>query len=219
MIRNYFIPDLFCCREIPPSIKFFFFVIFLPFLTACSSVHKEIKEHRMNYRSEFIQDPRSPLKEQDLSNLDFYPPSAKAQVQAVFRLTPDAEPFDMPTYSGITRSYRKWGEAVFQWEGDSTRLAIYQNLTFISNPAYSDYLFLPFKDETNGQTTYGGGRYLNVSKADTEDGKIVIDFNKSYNPWCAYSEGFNCPIPPAENHLTFSVSAGEKSYRGEVKQP
>lgn len=220
MIHNYFLPGHCRCLEFCPTTTTKILVIILyAIFTGCSSVPKETKEHRIIYKSEFIQDPRSPLKEEDLVNLDFYPPSVKARVNAIFRLTPDAEPFEMPTYSGITRSYRKWGEAIFKWERDSIKLAIYQNLTFLSNPAYSDYLFLPFKDVTNGLTTYGGGRYLNISKSDTEDCNLVIDFNKSYNPWCAYSEGFNCPIPPAENHLPFPVHAGEKGYRGEVKQP
>lgn len=193
------------------------FLVLTFFLTGCSSFTKEIKAHREHYKSDFLTDPRSPLKKEDLRNLDFYPPLEKARVTASFKLTPDAEPFEMPTYSGITRTYRKWGEANFLWNGDSTSLALYQNMTLFSNPLYADYLFLPFKDETNSVTTYGGGRYLNMSKADTEDGSIIIDFNKSYNPWCAYSDGFNCPIPPAENHLPFSIHAGERSYKGEIK--
>lgn len=193
----------------------FLFLIILFF--SCSVVRKEIQQHREVYKKEFLSDPRSPLTEADLSNLDFYPPISKARVDADFYLTPDAEPFDMLTYSGQKRSYKSWGKASFIWGKDSVQLVIYQNMTSSSNPLYKDYLFLPFKDETNGVTTYGGGRYLNMSKADTEDGKIIIDFNKSYNPWCAFSDGFNCPIPPAENHLPFPVEAGEKKYKGEVK--
>ena len=187
-------------------------------ITGCSSISKEIRQHREEYKHEFLTDPRSPLKEEDLEHLDFYSPSAKAHVIARFTLTPEAEPFEMPTYSGITRTYRKWGNAKFLWEKDSITLSLYQNLTLLSNPLYNDYLFLPFKDASNGVSTYGGGRYLNMSKADTEDGLITIDFNKSYNPWCAYSDGFNCPIPPRENHLLFSIYAGEKMYKGEVKR-
>lgn len=187
-------------------------------ITGCSSLSKEIREHRKEYRHEFLTDPRSPLKEEDLQHLDFYSPSGKARVNAKFTVTPEAEPFEMPTYSGITRAYRKWGNAKFLWENDSITLSLYQNLTLLSNPLYKDYLFLPFKDASNGVSTYGGGRYLNMSKADTEDGWITIDFNKSYNPWCAYSDGFNCPIPPVENHLPFSIYAGEKKYKGEVKR-
>jgi uncharacterized protein len=191
--------------------------IFLIIISSCSPIHKEIRAHRETYKNDFLHDPRSPLKEADFKNLDFYPPSASAKIEAGFKLTPDAEPFDLPTYSGITRSYRKYGEASFVWQGNNAKLSIYQNMTLISNPAYNDYLFLPFKDLTNSISTYGGGRYINISKADTEDGKVTIDFNKSYNPWCAFSEGFNCPIPPAENHLPFEVRAGERQYKGAVK--
>lgn len=193
-------------------------LFFTLIMAGCSSLSKEIREHREEYKHEFLTDPRSPLKEEDLEDLDFYSPSAKARVMANFTSTPLAEPFEMPTYSGITRTYRKYGNAKFLWENDSITLSLYQNLTLLSNPLYKDYLFLPFKDASNGVSTYGGGRYLNMSKADTEDGLITIDFNKSYNPWCAYSDGFNCPIPPGENHLPFSIHAGEKMYKGEVKR-
>ena len=197
--------------------KYNYIFIFVIFLTSCSSIHKEIRAHRQTYKQDFLKDPRSPLKESDLKHLNFYPPSADAKIEADFILTPDEKPFDLPTYSGITRSYRKYGEAKFLWKGQPAKLSIYQNMTHISNPVYSDYLFLPFKDLTNSVSTYGGGRYLNISKADTEDGKVTIDFNKSYNPWCAFSDGFNCPVPPVENHLPFEVQAGERQYKGEVK--
>lgn len=187
------------------------------YFTGCVSVKKEIALHRIQYKKDFLTDERSPLKEDDLAYLDFFPPASKARITASFMVTPDAEPFDLPTYSGITRSYRKYGEAVFFWDQRRDTLSLYQNMTLISNPAYKDYLFLPFKDQTNGLTTYGGGRYLNMSKADTEDGMITIDFNKAYNPWCAYSEGFNCPIPPRENHLSYPVDAGEKNFKGTVR--
>ena len=194
-----------------------YFIVYVFLIAGCSAVREDILAHRKEYKDDFLTDPRSPLKKEDLINLDFYKPISSARVVAKFTTTPKAEPFEMPTYSGVTRSYRKYGEARFLWDQDSVTLSIYQNLTLISNPLYNDYLFLPFKDETNGVTTYGGGRYLNMTKSDTEDGLITIDFNKSYNPWCAYSEGFNCPIPPRENHLSFPVNAGEKMYKGEIK--
>ncbi|MEO5905372.1 MAG: DUF1684 domain-containing protein [Saprospiraceae bacterium] len=195
--------------------KYFLFFCAL-FMLSCSTLKRDIEMHRIQYKSDFLTDERSPLKKEDLIHLDFYPPVADGKVKATFTLTPDAEPFDLPTYSGITRSYRKYGIATFNRENKEINLSLYQNMTLISNPAFKDYLFLPFKDETNGVTTYGGGRYLNMSKDDTADGIITIDFNKAYNPWCAYSDGFNCPIPPVENHLSFPVHAGEKSYKGEV---
>lgn len=177
-----------------------------------------MEEHRMQYKMDFLTNPRSPLTKDNLDDLDFFPASKGAVVKADVVRKPDAESFELPTYSGVTRTYRVWGIATFMWEGKPYTLHLYENMTLRTNPVYSDYLFLPFKDETNGVTTYGGGRYMNMSKKDTEDGRIRIDFNTCYNPWCAYSDGFNCPIPPVENHLPFEMQAGEKMYKGEYKQ-
>ncbi len=163
-------------------------------------------------------DERSPLDTVGVEGLAFFQPVKEARIEATFVLTPEAEPFELPTYSGITKTYRKFGVATFLWKSDTTTLALYESIRLMGNPMYKDYLFLPFKDETNSISTYGGGRYLNMSKADTEDGSILIDFNLCYNPWCAYSDGFNCPIPPLENHLPFAVEAGEKSYQGTYKK-
>src|SRR5687768_2530002 len=123
------------------SYRHLFFLLII-IISSCSSIHKEISAHRESYKKDFLNDPRSPLKAEDLKDLDFYPPIDEAKIEAVFTLTPDAEPFDLPTYSGITRSYRKYGEAAFTWQGDTAKLSIYQNMTLISNPAYKDYLFL-----------------------------------------------------------------------------
>ncbi len=196
-------------------IRLIVFCVFIIGLNSCSSpLTKEITEFRKEYFREFLSDPRSPLKEADLSKLDFYPASVNARVTASFEPTLDAQPFDMPTYSGLTRKYRKFGVATFSWDGQNATLSLYENLSLLTNPDFKDYLFLPFKDETNGVNTYGGGRYLNMSKADTDDKTITIDFNKCYNPYCAYSDGFNCPIPPRENNLPFEVNAGEKNFKG-----
>ncbi len=191
----------------------------IPFcLQACSAIRADVQEYRKTYEAGFVHNPRSPLDSSDIRYLDYFPPSRKAVINARFTQTPDAEPFEMPTYSGVTRTYRKYGVAQFSWENDLVSLALYENMTYLQNPLYKDYLFLPFKDGTNGEMTYGGGRYLNASKEDAADGWITIDFNQCYNPWCAYSDGFNCPIPPAENHLPFELRAGEKKYRGPYKE-
>ncbi|MFT4762129.1 MAG: hypothetical protein ACI9LN_004113, partial [Saprospiraceae bacterium] len=70
---------------------------------------------------------------------------------------------------------------------------------------------------TNSETTYGGGRYLDFKTTDIVDGKMTIDFNKTYNPWCHYSDGYNCPIPPKENHLEVEIVAGERNFGKEKK--
>ena len=76
---------------------------------------------------------------------------------------------------------------------------------------YRDYLFLPFLDATNGIETYGGGRYIDLTIP--ESNQITIDFNKSYNPYCAYNEKFSCPIVPRENYLSLKVNAGVKRFK------
>lgn len=187
-------------------------------LGSCSNIYKETLAHRKDYKEGFILDPRSPLTKENLGDLDFFKPTQAGKVEAVFKHTPEKAPFEMLTYSGVTRTYRKYGEAKFVMGGDSMSLSIYQNNSLLSNPMYEDYLFLPFKDMTNDVSTYGGGRYLNISKKDVDDGMVNIDFNKAYNPWCAFSDGFNCPIPPSENHLGIAIEAGEKKYKGPVKK-
>ncbi len=194
--------------------QYFFLVMGALFLNSCVSYNKSISNHRDAYKLEFVTDPRAPLDSSEIANLDFFPVNKLLKVDAVFVKTPQAEPFELPTYSGITKTYRKWGVATFVWEQESVTLSLYESMSLRNNPVYADYLFLPFKDETNGVTTYGGGRYLNMSKVEAEDGKLIIDFNLCYNPWCAYSDGYNCPIPPVENTLSFSVEAGERNYKG-----
>jgi len=78
---------------------------------------------------------------------------------------------------------------------------------------YRDYLFLPFKDATNGDSTYGGGRYIDIRMSEINNNTLTIDFNKAYNPYCAYSDGFNCPVPPLENHLEVALEAGERKFK------
>ena len=78
------------------------------------------------------------------------------------------------------------------------------------NPAYKNYIFLPFTDDSNGFETYGGGRYLDIDKPEDGVRKIVLDFNIAYNPYCAYSDAYSCPIPPRENNLSVKILAGAK---------
>lgn len=173
---------------------------------------KTIRKHRKHYKQEFLEDPRAPLNRKGIKKLRFYEPDTSYRVMSVFERDTMAEPFDMPTYSGITKPYVKYGTATFRLKDTTLQLAVYQSLRLIRMPQYRDYLFLPFKDATNGATTYGGGRYLDIQKSAIEDGKLLIDFNKSYNPWCAYSDGYNCPVPPLANHLPVAIEAGELDF-------
>ncbi len=176
-----------------------------------------IAAHRAHYKQEFITEKRSPLSAKDTAHLDFYPADISWKVTAAFTRTENAEPFEMPTYSGLTKKFVTYGTITFTVHGASYTLAIYRNLKLSADPAYKDHLFLPFKDATNTKGTYGGGRYIDLRESDIRDGQVTIDFNKAYNPWCAYSDGFNCPVPPRENHLRVAVEAGEKMFLGEKK--
>ena len=75
----------------------------------------------------------------------------------------------------------------------------------------ADYLFLPFTDLTSGVDTYGGGRY--IDQKIPEGNSIIIDFNQSYNPYCAYNPRYSCPIPPPENDLLIEIMAGVKDFK------
>lgn len=179
----------------------------------------EIYAHRQQYKNEFLSESHSPLTARDTGFLDFFPPDSKWRIPARTSLLLKSPAFDMRTYSGQTRLYRKYATLQFEWNGQVNTLNLYQNLTLIAkDSSYFDYLFLPFKDLTNGEETYGGGRYLDFRMRDIKDGVLILDFNKNYNPYCAYSDGYSCPIPPRENHLDFEVRAGEKVFRKEKSQ-
>ncbi len=178
---------------------------------------EQIENHRAAYKQDFLKNERSPLDSADLPNLRFFPADEKYRVTCTFERTPNEKPFEIPTSSGITKPFVKYGVLRFELDGKSLQLAVYQNLTLRNMPIYAQHLFLPFRDETNGETTYGGGRYLDLSIAEVEVEAPVLDFNRCYNPWCHYSDGFNCPIPPAENTLDIEINAGEAAWVGEKK--
>lgn len=172
-----------------------------------------INRHRDAYKADFLKGSNGPLKnEADLAALRFFAPDSTYRVVATVQRTTNAEPFDMPTYSGKTSPYVSYAVLSFTLNGQAGQLTVYRSLRLASNPQYRDYLFLPFKDATSGSATYGGGRYLDFRLGDIRDGKLLLDFNKAYNPYCAYSNGYSCPIPPASNRLAVAIHAGEMTY-------
>ena len=194
------------------AIIFFGSIFFTPSISTAQSHADDVKEYRSHYREKFINSRQGLLKESDLKYLRFYDPDSTYIVECTFRLTPDAKEFMMPTYSGLERPYIKYGILTFTLKGQKGELSLYQNLSLKDDPAFKDYLFIPFKDKTNGSETYGGGRYLEMRTGEIVNNKTFIDFNICYNPYCAYTEGFNCPIPPTENHLNMKIAVGEKIF-------
>jgi hypothetical protein len=182
-------------------------------IVKAQSYSGSLQKHRENYIHELIKD--GPLEFSDSSFVDFYPANESYLVKCKFVATKGGEPFEIPTSAGTTKTYTKFGEFRFKLNGKKQKLAVYRSLALLNHPIYKDYLFIPLKDKTNGVETYGGGRYLGLFMKDVAGEEIILDFNKAYNPYCAFSDGYSCPIPPQENHLNIRIEAGEKNFRGE----
>ena len=186
-----------------------FALLITSFGVAAQSYNNEIDKWRENYKQEFLKDEHSPLKTADTGFLRFYAVDDTYKVKAKFKLTPDSKPFDIETHSGKKKPYRRYGMLSFTVKGQDYTLEVYQGLQLIKKPELRDYLFIPFTDLTNNETTFGGGRYLDFKIGDIKKGILVLDFNKSYNPYCAFAEGYSCPIPPDANKLNIRIEAGE----------
>jgi hypothetical protein len=171
---------------------------------------------RKKYKEDFIREERSPLKAKDTGFIRFYPINSNYAVWAELSLTPNAPVFDMLTHSGKKQQYRQYAIATFKIKSKIYSLNIYQSLKLIAKEEMKDHLFLPFNDLTNYKSTFGGGRYIDLSVIDIRNNKILLDFNKCYNPYCAYKEGYSCPIPPSKNRLNTRIEAGEQLFAGKV---
>ncbi len=162
------------------------------------------------------KDPeKSPLPKEEIAAFpghEFYPVAARFVVKAKLKRSKKAESFKMKTTTNRLPEYVKYGEAHFLLNGKLQKLEIYQSVALMGKPEYRNHLFLPFTDDTNGEETYGGGRYLDL---EIPKGKtIIIDFNKAYNPYCAYNKKYSCPVPPIANRLDLPVPAGVKMPHG-----
>lgn len=188
-----------------------FTVLVAAFGSQAQTFTEETNQYRNHYKEEFLHSENSPLKAADLSYLQFYEPDSTYRVVAHFEKA-KGKSFEMPTYSGMNKTYVKYGVLKFKVNGRRQKLTVYRSLSLQQLAKYKDYLFVPFKDKTNGADTYGGGRYIDLKTTDLKEGTCVLDFNKAYNPYCAYSTGYNCPIPPLNNHLAIAVAAGEKNF-------
>ncbi|GAC1328312.1 MAG: DUF1684 domain-containing protein [Candidatus Dormibacteria bacterium] len=175
------------------------------------------------FRSErdrlFGEHPQSPIPAADLATfagLEYFPPSPTLRFECELRdpLAHEEVEIDSGGPDGVIR-YVRAGRLHFEVDGEECAL------TLFSIQGYGGGLFLPFRDATSGQTTYGGGRYLCDTIKNTDAGclevtpgsrRVVIDFNYAYNPSCAYNHRWACPLAPLENWLTVPIEGGEKSY-------
>lgn len=189
---------------------FVFCCLFIPAISNAQSYQEKILAHRETYKKEFLEDENSPLKKSDLKRLRFYNPDQSYQIQSNFTRINDTIGFDMMTHNGVIKKYYVYGFITFELKQIKHRLFIYQSEKLRTKKGFEDYLFIPFNDATNSVSTFGGGRYIDLKIGDLKDGTYLLDFNTCYNPYCAYKEGYACPIPPAENVLRIAIEAGEK---------
>ncbi len=148
--------------------------------------------------------------------LRFYPLSPEYQVLCTFEKASDSMYFPMPTSGTKAKMARKYGRLTFRLHDTTLHLVVYQLQFLLAKEETRDDLFVGFTDVTSAVDTYGAGRYIDCVTGDIHNGKMVLDFNKAYNPYCAYTTGYNCPIPPRENDLPVAILAGEKNYGKKV---
>lgn len=195
--------------------KLFTFLLISCFLvsSAQDKTAETSKEFQENLNLDYADKEKSPLTKEDLKSfksLDFFPISDKYIVEATFIRTKKEKVFKMKTSTDRLPEYVKYGELSFTIDGVACKLNVYQNIELIKKPGFDDYLFLPFSDLTSGKESYIGGRYVDLR---IQKGKLwTIDFNKAYNPYCAYNHKYSCPIVPLENDLNVEILAGVKKF-------
>ena len=176
-------------------------------LPASDAYIEALKLHRENQDVQF-QDPySSPLSDglrAAFTGLNYYPLDQAWCIAARWERNPEPQPIQMARSDGESSTFVVSGAAKFAYQGKVYRLTAYQVAA-----DEGELLFMPFRDATSGTETYGGGRYL---EAYSEGESVLIDFNKAYNPYCAYDPTrFVCPLPPEANNLPIAVTAGEKA--------
>ena len=144
----------------------------------------------------------------------FYSANETYSVSCKFEALRDTTVIHMKT-SGKTipvKDFIRYGKLIFSIHDTTLQLTVFQSVSLKENTQYKNYLFVPFTDITTGDETYGSGRYIDILTTDIVNNTAVLDFNKAYNPYCAYTTGYNCPVPPKENYLPVAIKAGEKTF-------
>ncbi len=171
------------------------------------------KESRLSgYRARrdqfFAQHHHSPLTPEQraaFTGLSYFPEREELAMELALDASGPGvgEEVLLETTDGQQKSFVRAGRIAFEHEGKPIALTVLRD-------GVRGSLFIPFRDANAGEETYAVGRYLEPRLR--PDGAIEVDFNYAYNPFCAYGEGWSCPIPPAENHLATSISAGERKF-------
>jgi uncharacterized protein (DUF1684 family) len=171
-----------------------------------------VQRERESKDEYFRTDPDSPLSAQDRAQfhgLKYFSidPAMKFSARLVRYSSP--KEVRLATNTGEIRSGLRYGRFEFQVQGNKCRLQVYRLEDLPGSGSAG--LFIPFRDATTGAETYSTGRYIDLKE--NTAGVYELDFNRSYNPYCAYNSAYSCPVPPSENTLAVAIRAGEKIYR------
>jgi len=139
----------------------------------------------------------------DFAGLDYFPVDLRFRLAGELHIYGRRQQIQVSATDGTSIAMERFGRFVAQLEGKPFWLEVHRSLE-------NNELFIMFKDATNGQSTYSGGRYAALSRLDNLT--YILDFNTAYNPYCAYDSAYVCPLPPAQNYLTFEILAGEQTY-------
>jgi hypothetical protein len=172
-----------------------------------SQITKE-REDKDHYMQTSAESPFSGLSE-SFRTLNYFPPAEKYRVIATLRPIEERKVRTLATSDGKEQRYLEYAWAEFDLDDRKNRLLI---LEIMERGPDQGTLFLAFGDQTSAGETYGAGRYLDIKKMPGSP-TVELDFNKAYNPYCAYNETYSCPLPPAENLLDVAIRAGEKNYK------
>ena len=190
-----------------------FFLLLLIIVSGCTlfAQKKSYIDSIRQFRKVYV-DSHEVVKGNDKQFMHFFAINPAYRVMSKFTPSKNAKWFAMKTSGTQTQTYRKYGVLTFKIHDTTLTLNVYQSQSLMTSTEYSDYLFIPFTDNTSGNESYGGGRYLDYRMGEIHKNQLLLDFNKAYNPYCAYTTGYNCPIPPAENDLKIAIAAGEKAF-------
>ncbi|MGB0805342.1 MAG: DUF1684 domain-containing protein [Salibacteraceae bacterium] len=196
--------------------KYILIIFLLPFSIFSQknldSVIVESKSFQLEMNESYADSNHSPLTKEDLANfeeLPFFEIDSSFYVVARFERAPKSKSIKFKTSTDRRPKYEIYGTIYFKINQQPFSLKVYQSHRLREREEFKDYLFLPFTDLTNGKTSYAGGRYIDLKVP--EGTELIVNFNKAYNPYCAYSSLYSCPIVPEENFLDIEINAGVKA--------
>lgn len=180
---------------------------------------EQVEQRRTQREEYFATNDHSPIppaqRGEAFPGLDHFPVDPDYRFELEMHEHDEKEQITVETSADGVREYLRWGEFQLTVAGEEITLQAYKST------GDADHIWVPFRDETNGEETYGAGRYLDLLEEQhrTPDGRWILDFNMAYNPTCAFNEAYECPLIPLENWLDIPIEAGEKDYPGEPASP